>query len=135
VQRDFVDASAAGLRAVGAISPPGTRYTPRSLRSGGVTAAYAAGVPLERIMRVSNHVSRTVVLRHYRDLLVSSTPAARVSFDQSLSAALVLPVPASSRFVLAILSFVPPSPICFRVTSMYLDNTVMRAHPAPSRIH
>jgi hypothetical protein len=95
VQRDLLGATAAGLRAVGAIAPPGTHYTPRSLRSGGITAAYAAGVPLERIMRVSNHVSTAVVLRHYLDPLVAPTPAARVFFDRFLPAARVLPVPAA----------------------------------------
>jgi hypothetical protein len=76
LQRDLRGATAAGLCAVGAIAPPGTQYTPRSLDSGGITAAYAAGVPLERIMRVSNHVSTAVVLRHYLDPLVVPTPAA-----------------------------------------------------------
>jgi hypothetical protein len=37
------------------------------LRSGGITAAYAVGVPLERIMRLSNHASLAVVMRHYLD--------------------------------------------------------------------
>mgnify|MGYP003476553559 FL=1 len=95
MHRDLFGATAAGVRAVGAIAPPGTHYTPRSLRSGGIKAAYAAGVPLERIMRVSNHVSTAVVLRHYLDPLVAPTPAARVFIDRFLPAARVLPVPAA----------------------------------------
>jgi hypothetical protein len=37
--RDLSTATAAGLRSVGAVAPPGTRSTPRSLRSGGISAA------------------------------------------------------------------------------------------------
>jgi hypothetical protein len=91
--RDLSAAAAAGLRAVAAIAPPGARYTPRSLRSGGITAAYAVGVPMERIMRVSNHASTAVVLRHYLDALVPPTPAARVFFDRFVPAARSLSVP------------------------------------------
>jgi hypothetical protein len=91
--RDLSAAAAAGLRAVAAHAAPGTRYTPRSLRSGGITAAYAVGVPLERIMRVSNHASTTVVLRHYLDPLVPPTPAARVFFHRFVPAARSLSEP------------------------------------------
>jgi hypothetical protein len=59
--RDLSTAPAADLCSVGAVAPPGTRYTPQSLRSGGISAAYAVGVPMERIMRVSNHGSTAVV--------------------------------------------------------------------------
>jgi hypothetical protein len=93
--RDLSAAAAAGLRAVAAFAPPGSHYTPRSLRSGGITAAYAVGVPLERIMRVSNHASTAVVLRHYLDPLVPPTPAARVFFDRFVHAARALPGPVS----------------------------------------
>jgi hypothetical protein len=93
--RSLSAATADGLRAVGAVAPPGTRYTPRSLRSGGITAAYAVGVPMERIMRVSNHASTAVVLRHYLDPLVPPTPAARVFFHRLVPAPRGLPVPAS----------------------------------------
>jgi hypothetical protein len=111
VQRDLLGATAAGLRAVGAIAPSGAQYTPRSLRSGGITAAYAAGVPLERIMRVSNHVSTTVVLRHYLDPLVALTPAARVFFDRFLPLRGSFPCRLRRyRFMLTILSLVPPRP-------------------------
>jgi hypothetical protein len=99
--RDLSLAAAAGLRAVAAVAPPGTRYTPRSLRSGGITAAYAVGVPMERIMRVSNHASTAVVLRHYLDPLVPPTPAARVFFNRFVPAArsLSMPVPPVSLSV------------------------------------
>jgi hypothetical protein len=93
--RDLSTAAAAGLRAVGAVAPPGTRYTPRSLRSGGISAAYAVGVPMERIMRVSNHASTAVVLRHYLDPLMPPTPAARIFFNRFVPAPRALPVPVS----------------------------------------
>jgi hypothetical protein len=93
--RDLSLAAADGLRAVAAIAPPGTRYTPRSLRSGGITAAYAVGVPMERIMRVSNHASTAVVLRHYLDPLVPPTPAARVFFNRFVPASRSLSMPVS----------------------------------------
>jgi hypothetical protein len=89
--RTLSAAAADGLRAVAAVAPPGTRYTPRSLQSGGITAAYAVGVPMERIMRVSNHASAVVVLRHYLDPLVPQTPAARVFFDRFVPASRALP--------------------------------------------
>jgi hypothetical protein len=38
------------------IVPPGTRYTPRSRRSGGITALFAVGVSTERTMREHLHV-------------------------------------------------------------------------------
>jgi hypothetical protein len=71
--RDLVAATDSGVQGVSA------RYTPRSLRSGGITAAYAVSVLLERIMRLKNHASASVVMRHYLDPLVPPTPAARVS--------------------------------------------------------
>lgn len=40
------------------------------------------GVPLERIMRFRNHVSTTVILRHYLDPLVSELLAVRVLFSR-----------------------------------------------------
>jgi hypothetical protein len=77
---DLVSATAAGLRHVSAAPPPGARFTTRSLRSGGITAAYSVGVPLERIMRLSNHSSTAVVMRYYLDPLVSPSADARVFF-------------------------------------------------------
>jgi hypothetical protein len=79
---DLVAATAAGLRGVAAQPPPGARFTPRSLRSGGITAAYSVGVPLERIMRLSNHSNAAVVMRHYLDPLVPPSTAARVFFSR-----------------------------------------------------
>jgi hypothetical protein len=87
--------ASAGLRAVSAIAPPGTYITPRSLRCGGITAACAAGVPLERIMRVSNHSTAAVVLRHYLDPLVPLTRAARIFFDRFVPATRALSLPAA----------------------------------------
>jgi hypothetical protein len=92
---DLVAATADGLRGVAARPPPGTRFTPRSLRSGGITAAYAVGVPLERIMRLSNHASLAVVMRHYLDPLVPPTPAARVFFQRFVPSSRSLPLPAA----------------------------------------
>jgi hypothetical protein len=92
---DLAAATAAGLLAVSAVAHPGSRYTPRSLRSGGIKAAYTVGVPLERIMRVSNHASAAVVLRHYLEPLLPLTPAARVFFDRFIPASRALPMPDS----------------------------------------
>jgi hypothetical protein len=94
---DLADATAAGLRAVSAHPPPGARFTPRSLRSGGITAAYSVGVPMERIMRLSNHSSVAVVIRHYLDPLVPPSPAARVFFSRFVPShpSRSLPLPAA----------------------------------------
>jgi hypothetical protein len=92
---DLVAAIADGLRGVAARPPLGTRFTPRSLRSGGITAAYAVGVPLERIMRLSNHASVAVVMRQYLDPLVTPTPAARVFFQRFVPFSRSLPLPAA----------------------------------------
>lgn len=67
---DLARATQAGLYATKAKAPLETRFTPRSLRSGGITAGYASGVFLERIMRLSNHVPTAIVYRHYLDPLV-----------------------------------------------------------------
>jgi hypothetical protein len=99
VQRDLLGATATGLLAVNAINrplpSPGTHFTLRFLCSGCITAAYAAGVPLERILRVRKRVSTTVVLRHCLDPLVAPTAAARVFFARFLPVARVFPVPAA----------------------------------------
>jgi hypothetical protein len=91
---DLVATTAAGLRGVAARPIPGARFTPCSLRSGGITAAYAVGVPLERIMRLSNHASAAVAMRHYLDPLVPPTPAARVFFQRFVPSWRSLPLPA-----------------------------------------
>jgi hypothetical protein len=65
--RDLVSATAAGLRGVSDRLSPGERFRPRSLRSVGITAAYAVGVLLERIVRLRKHVTAVVVMRHYLD--------------------------------------------------------------------
>jgi hypothetical protein len=118
--RDLSTATAADLRSVGAVAPSGTRYTPRSFRSGGISPAYVVGAPMERIMCVSNHASTAVVLRHYLDPLMPPTPAARVFFGRFVPASRALPCRfPRSRFPLAILSR-HPSPLCSRVTFRYL---------------
>lgn len=58
--------------------PAGNKFTARSLRSGGISAAYTVGVRLETIMRLSNHTLSEVVHRHYLDALLPDTPFARV---------------------------------------------------------
>lgn len=52
--------------------PCRTQVHPQSLRSGGISAAYAAGLPLELIMRLTNHSDKKVVRRRYPD---PKTPA------------------------------------------------------------
>jgi hypothetical protein len=84
-------------------------YTARSLRSGGISAAYAAGVPLERIMRVSNHASTAVVLRHDLDPLMPQTPAAWISLSVSCPRRMHSPCRlCRSRVLLAFLLWWPP---------------------------
>lgn len=73
-------ATALSLLTENAAPPPGSQFTARSLRSGGISAAYAAGVPLLVIMRLSSHHSEAVVHKHYLDALMPSTPAARLFF-------------------------------------------------------
>jgi hypothetical protein len=92
--RDLVSATAAGLCGVSARPSRGERFTPRSLRTGGITAAYAVGVPLERIMRLSNHATAADVMRHYLGPLVPPTPAARVFFQRFVPSLCSLPLPA-----------------------------------------
>jgi hypothetical protein len=48
---------------IGETPPRGSEYTPRSLRSEGISAAYAEGVVLPAIMRLSNHASTMTVHR------------------------------------------------------------------------
>jgi hypothetical protein len=118
--RDLSIAAAAILRAVGAVAPPGTRYTPRYLRSAGISAAYAVGILIERIMRVRNHPTTAVVLRHYLDPLMPPTPAARYYLIGLCPIRAPSPCRFNrSRFPLAIRSR-PPSPLCCRVTFRYL---------------
>jgi hypothetical protein len=62
-QPHLVAARTAWLRVVAALPPPSARFTPRFLCSGGITAACAVGVPLEWILRLSNHPSAAVVMR------------------------------------------------------------------------
>jgi integrase len=90
--RLFPHATAASVHAsvqqlVSSEAPPrGTKYTPRSLRSGGISAAYAEGVGLPAIMRLSNHASATTVHRYYLDALLPASEAGRTFFRRFLSA-------------------------------------------------
>lgn len=52
--------------------PVGLNFTPCSLCGGGISGAYAAGLPLELIMRLSNHSDIKVVQCYY---LGAQTPA------------------------------------------------------------
>lgn len=62
-----------------ALRPPAPNgHAPRSLRSGGISAAYAAGVSLPVIMRLSNHYSSAVVHKHYLDALAPPSAAGDV---------------------------------------------------------
>jgi hypothetical protein len=100
------------------------------LRSGGITAAYAVGVPLERIMRLSNHASLAVVMRHYLDPLVPPTPAARVFFQRFVPSSRSLPLPAAP----VSLSVGNPSAaelsiMLLSVPSLPYDNTMIKGAP------
>ena len=63
----LADAVSSALAATGALLPVGLESTPRSLRIGVVSSAYAVGLPLDLIMRLSNHSDQKVVLKHYLD--------------------------------------------------------------------
>jgi hypothetical protein len=91
--RDLVAATDAGLQGVSARPPPGARYTPRSIRSVCITAAYAVGMPVEGIMCLSNHASAAVAMRPHLDPLVPPTPAARVLFQRFVPSQCSLPFP------------------------------------------
>lgn len=62
------------------VPPLGMKFTPRSLRIGGISAAYAAGVPMPVIMRLSNHFDEQVVRRHYLDPQTVATPDSDLFF-------------------------------------------------------
>lgn len=64
------------------VAPLGMKFTRRFLRSGGISAAFATGVPLELIMRISNHQDATVVRRHYLDPQTEGSDAARLFFER-----------------------------------------------------
>lgn len=66
------------------VPPRGTSYTPRSLRSGGMSAANAIGVPLPSIMRLSHHTCTQTVHRHYLDALLPACSAGRIFFQRFL---------------------------------------------------
>ncbi|CDF41176.1 unnamed protein product [Chondrus crispus] len=50
-----------------------------------MSAAYAVGLPLPLLMRLSNHTSQEVVLRHYVDTQCRRTPSARLFFERFLT--------------------------------------------------
>lgn len=128
---------------------------PRSLRVGGISVAYAVGVPFERIMRLSNHVSTSVVLRHYLDPLLLETAAARVFFSQFLPRRMlpgpVLPISAYLALVLrraplpsqalrvricensvtCLLLAAPPAATQFRPAVLVLHSRVLQPLPPP----
>ena len=58
---------ASALAETGTLAPPGLKFTPRSLRSSGISCAYVFGLLLELVMRLPNHSDKQVVLRHYLD--------------------------------------------------------------------
>jgi integrase len=66
--------------------PLGSKCTPRSLRGGGISAAYAGGFGLPAIMRLSNHASATTVHRYYLDALLPASEAGRTLFRRFLAA-------------------------------------------------
>lgn len=75
-------AMSALIAETGTIAPLGFKFIPRSLRSGGMSAAYATGLPLELVMRLSNHTDEQVVRRHYFDPQTVPTPHSELfAFD------------------------------------------------------
>lgn len=62
------------------LPPKGMKFTPHSLRSGGLTAAYSVGFPLERIPRFSGHETDEIIFKHYIDVLTPTTSATRTFF-------------------------------------------------------
>lgn len=61
--------------------PVGTKYTARSLRSGVISVAYAAGVRLETIMHLYTHTSSEVVHERYLDVILTVSHAVRLFFS------------------------------------------------------
>lgn len=62
--------------------PAGTKFTPRSLRSRGISPAYATGLPLPVIMQLANHHTAEVVHWHYLDAWIPPSHAARFFFSR-----------------------------------------------------
>ena len=63
------------------VQPPlGMKFTPRSLRSGGLSAAYSVGVSERTVLRIANHDGDGVLFLHYVDPLTRPTDAARILF-------------------------------------------------------
>lgn len=75
-------AMSALIAETGTIAPLGFKFTPRSLRSGGMSAAYATGLPLELVMRLSNHTDEQVVRRHYLDPQTVATTHSALFFSR-----------------------------------------------------
>lgn len=60
------------------------KYSGRSLRSEGLSAAYTVGVPKEVAMRLSNHRDEKVFFRHYVDPLMPPSEAAGCFYGPSV---------------------------------------------------
>lgn len=58
------------------------KFTGRSLRFGGLTAAYAVGLRIEVIRRLSAHESEKILFRHYVDVLQPPSAEAHLFFDR-----------------------------------------------------
>ena len=78
----LAEAMSSALAATGALPPVGLKFTPRSLRSGSISSAYAVGLPPELIMRLSNYSDQKVVLKHYLDPQTRTSPEARLFFGR-----------------------------------------------------
>ena len=81
---DLNTAVTAALSRDGVKPPLGVKFTPRSLRSGGLTAMHSIGVPQDMVLRIANHSGDSVIYRHYVDPLTRPTPAERVLFGRFL---------------------------------------------------
>jgi hypothetical protein len=91
---DLALATAAGLRAISAVAPPGTHYTPRSLRSGDLSRVRGWRSVGTHNAPEQPRVYRGV-LRHYLDPLMPQTPAARIFFERFVPAPHALSGPAA----------------------------------------
>jgi hypothetical protein len=71
---------------IGETQTNGSKYNPRSLRSGGISVAYAKGVGIPAIVWLYNHASTTTVHMYYLDALLPASEACCTFFRRFLAA-------------------------------------------------
>lgn len=64
--------------------PKGTKFSGRSLRSGGLTAAYSVGVRTKALQRLSGHQDEQTLYKYYVDATKPPTREAHLFFDRLL---------------------------------------------------